>query len=331
MTARPRAPRPRPASLTVSLLAPAAVVALLAGCATSEPAASAGTADTSASGGTRTVDTAFGEVELPADPQAALGVYTTDIDMLVTLGVPLAGKQPIRDEGYTAFPSFFDQEALAGLETFENFPEYNYEEMLNAAPDVILNGLGYDADLVAKLPEIAPTYSYDGFDGGDWRDRFAEIAVAFDREDEHDAWVEKYEAKVAEVRAALDAADVHPVVAPVGYWDGSVTASCYGMPCLVFKDLGLEIPEYADSWDGTVYSLEQLEALSDVDVMFASDAPGADGAIPDPFAEIEGNALWSALPAVSSGNVVRYDMEMNYGSPSGQYAFLEVVEKALLP
>ena len=124
---------------------------------------------------------------------------------------------------------------------------------------------------------------------------------------------------------------MHPVVAPVGYWDGSVTASCYGMPCLVFKDLGLEIPEYADSWDGTVYSLEQLEALSDVDVMFASDAPGADGAIPDPFAEIEGNALWSALPAVSSGNVVRYDMEMNYGSPSGQYAFLEVVEKALLP
>ncbi|MDF9877324.1 ABC transporter substrate-binding protein [Cellulosimicrobium cellulans] len=331
MTARPRAPRPRPAQLAVSALASAAALALLAACATSEPVASADTPESAAPAGTRTVDTAFGEVDLPADPQAALGVYTTDIDMLVTLGVPLAGKQPIRGDGYTAFPSFFDQEALAEVETFENFPEYNYEEMLNAAPDVILNGLGYDEDLVAKLPEIAPTYSYDGFDGGDWRDRFAEIAVAFDREAEHDAWLEKYEAKVAEVRAALDAADVHPVVAPVGYWDGSVTASCYGMPCLVFKDLGLEIPAYADSWDGTVYALEQVESLGDIDVMFASAVPDADGTIPDPFAEISDNALWAALPAVSSGNVVRYDMEMNYGSPSGQYAFLEAVEKALLP
>jgi iron complex transport system substrate-binding protein len=319
----PRTTR-RPALITAS----AAALALLLGAC----ASGADTGSGSDKAETRTVDSAFGETTIPVDPQAALGVYTTDLDMLITLGIPLAGSQPIRSQGYTTFPSFFDQEALEGIKTFENFPEYNYEEILAAKPDVILNGLGYDAELVAKLPDIAPTYSFDGFDGRDWRESFAEVAKAFDKEKEHDAWTAKYQAKVDDVKARLAAAGIDPVVAPVGYYDGSVNVSCYGTPCLVFTDLGLKISPMVEGKEGTTLGPEQLEQLAGIDWAFTSTAPDEKtGELADPFAELVGNGLWTSLPFVANGRVAVHDLEMVYGSPSGQYAFLEAVEKALLP
>lgn len=131
--------------------------------------------DVAAAAKTLTVDTEFGEVALPTEPQAALGFYTTDVDMLITLGFPLAGEQPIRDD-WEKFPSFFPQEKLEGITGFHNYPEFNLEKILEVEPDFILNGLGYETDLHDKLTPIAPTYTYNGFDGGDWRDKFMEVA-----------------------------------------------------------------------------------------------------------------------------------------------------------
>ncbi len=314
------------------LAASAATFALLLGACASGTDAGSGAGSGAGEAGTRTVESAFGETTIPADPQAALGVYTTDLDMLITLGIPLADSQPIRSQGYTTFPSFFDQKALEGIKTFENFPEYNYEEILAAEPDVILNGLGYDDELVTKLPDIAPTYSFNGFDGRDWRESFAEVAKAFDKVAEHDAWTARYQAKVDDVKARLAAAGIDPVVGPVGYGEGDVIVSCYGTPCLVFDDLGLKITPLAEGAEGTTLGTEQLEQLAGIDWVFTSTAPDEKtGELTDPFAELAGNGLWTSLPFVANGNIAVHDLEMIYGSPSGQYAFLEVVEKALLP
>ena len=48
------------------------------------------------------------------------------------------------------------------------------------------------------------------------------------------------------------------------------------------------------------------------------------------LAELGKNPLWTSLPFVTANAIHRYDMEMVYGSPSGQMAFLDEVEKALL-
>lgn len=301
---------------------------LLAACSTGGSGA-AGADATAAAPTTLTVEDMTGEIAIPAEPQAALGMYTTDVDILITLGFPLAGSQPVRDEGYDAFPSFFPQAELEGIETFTNFPEYNFEAILAAQPDFILNGLGYDADVVAKLPEIAPTYSVNGFDGRDWREIFRETAAQLGREEQAQAWFDTYEARVAEVKAELADRGIAPVVGPVDYWDGQVTASCYGIPCLVFADLGLEITPLATT-EGTSLSPEQLSQLSDIDVFFTTSTPNADGGFDDPFAAVADNPLWQALPAVQDGAVHTGDLEMLYGSPSGQMAYLEFVAASLL-
>ena len=299
---------------------------LLAACSSGSGGSGGDGAGTAA---TITVQDMTGEVTLPAEPTAALGMYTTDVDILLTLGFPLAGSQPVRDEGYSTYPSFFPQEELAEVETFTNFPEYNYEAILAAQPDFILNGLGYDADVVERLPEIAPTFSFNGFDGRDWREIFRETATALGREEQYQAWTDDYEARVAEVRAELDARGVHPVLAPVDYWDGQVTVSCYGVPCLVMRDLGLEITPLATA-DGTTLSPEQLTQLADADVFVSTATPNPDGGFDDPFTEVADNPLWQSLPAVQSGQIHITDLEMLYGSPSGHMAYLEFLADTLL-
>ena len=284
--------------------------------------------------GTSIVASGFGEVELPTAPGAALGMYTTDVDILVWLGYPLAPLQPIRaDNGYETFPCFFPQQPLEGIATFGNYPEYNYEQILLADPDFILNGLGYDATVNTRLPQIAPTYSVDAFDGRSWQEHFRETAEALGRMDRYETWLDVYQTRVAEVREAIkDNADA--VVAPLGYWGGTFNSSCYaGVECTVFRDLGLTIFEGAlrDGGTGVEISPEDVGQLRALDYAFTIVGVGEQGLAEhrEMLAEAAKNPLWAQLDLVTAEHIVPFEMEMVFGSPSGQLAFLEVVAEAL--
>ena len=220
---------------------------------------------------------------------------------------------------------------MEGITPFTNYPEFNFEAILKAQPDVILNGLGYDKELDGKLSDIAPTYTFNGFDGSDWRTKFKTVAEAFGKTAQYQAWMDKYQAKVDDVKKRLAAAGKdNLVVGPVDYYEDQVSVSCYGTPCLVIKDLGLKISPLADG-EGSKLSAEQLEQLKGIDVAITTEVPEKDGANPDAFAPLAGNKLWTSLPFVANKEIHTYDLEMIYGSPSGQYALLEKTEKALLP
>lgn len=287
-----------------------------------------------AADGSATIVSEFGEVDLPTAPGAALGMYTTDIDILIWLGYPLAGSQPIRgDSGYQTFPCFFPAEPLAGITTFGNYPEYNYEQILLAEPDFILNGLGYDEAVNERLPQIAPTYSVNAFDGRSWQAHFRETAEALGRLDRYEAWLGIYEARLAEVKATIGE-NAGAVVAPLSYWDGSFNASCYaGVECTVFRDLGLTIYEgaLADGGNGVSLGAEQAGELAGIDYIFTTVGVGEAGMAEheERMADAARNPVWAQLDFVRNGHIVPFEMEMVYGSPSGQLAFLEVVAKAL--
>lgn len=303
---------------------------VLAACGTTDPHTEA----TAEPARTMTVDSQFGKVTLPAAPTKALGMYTTDVDILIALGIPLAHDQPIRGDGWTDFPTFFPQDELKDVEPFANYPDYNYEKILAAEPDFILNGLGYDADAVKKLPGIAPTYSVDAFDGRSWLEHFKETAVALDRVDKYDAWMTKYNARVAEVKAAIGEHGAGLVVAPVSSYEGKVSSACYsGVECQAFRDVGLTVFPGAERKDGkgVELSLEQVGQLSDIDVAFTIEVPGDKGAAEyaNTQSTLMKNPLWARLDFVKDKRIVPYDMEMTYGSPSGQMAFLDVIEKAI--
>ncbi|WP_418058503.1 ABC transporter substrate-binding protein [Pimelobacter simplex] len=283
--------------------------------------------------GTSKVTTEFGDVDLPTHPKAALGMYTTDVDMLIWLRYPLAKSQPIRGDGYKTFPCFFPYDPLDGVSTFGNYPDYDFESILLAEPDFILNGLGYDKKVVKRLPSIAPTFSVDAFDGESWMTHFEDTARLLGRTEYYDAWKKIYDERVAEVKKELgDLSGV--VVSPVGYWEGKIQTGCYsGVECQVFDDLGLKINDssLANDREGEALSGEQLGKLQDVDYGFMIKALGTAGQdeYDKTITELDKNALWAGLPFVQDDHIVTYEMEMTYGSPSGQLAFLEVVREQL--
>lgn len=283
----------------------------------------------------QTVDTEFGEAVLPTDPEAALGMYTTDVDLLIWLGYPLAASQPIRgDSGYETFPCYFPFEQLEGVSTFANYPDYDYEGVLLAKPDLVLNGLGYDKKTDKRLREIAPTYSVNAFDGRSWVDHFRETAEALGRTERYEMFDDYYQQRLAEVKETIgDAAD-GLVVAPVSIWEGDLYSGCYsGVECQVFEDLGLTIDPVALSNDreGVKLSAEQAGRLKGIDWAFTTKALGAVGEkqFQKDLAESKRSTIFADLPFVAQNHIATYEMEMTYGSPSGQLAFLDVVEKAL--
>lgn len=286
--------------------------------------------------GSHTISTDEGDVEVPNAPQAALGFYTTDLDTLLTLGVPLAQSLPSR-EGYKTWPCFFPHDALATHDTFVNYPEYNYEAVLVAEPDFILNGLGHDPEVGKRLAEIAPTYSEKWYDGRSWREHFETIARNLGRLDHYEAYQEFYEARVTEVRAEIEAAQGRPtgeiVVASVQDWDGVAVTCSYGLECEVFDDLGLVTHPLAlvKDGEGALLSDEQVGQVAELDYAFVPVGVEelVDGLDAGWLRRLAKNTLWTDLPFVQDRAVATYEWEITFGGASAQLAFLEVVRQLL--
>ncbi|WP_133755603.1 hypothetical protein ACF3NT_11480 [Naumannella halotolerans] len=74
---------------------------------------------------------------------------------------------------------------------------------------------------------------------------------------------------------------------------------------------------------------ENYGELDDVDIIFTGRQEDGSVSLLDNEG-LSSNELWTQIPAVQQENIVPYNYEMQYGSPSGQDAFLTIVEEALL-
>ena len=119
-------------------------------------------------------------------------------------------------------------------------------------------------------------------------------------------------------------------MASLNFYQGQIAVDCYGLPCLVFKDLGLEVTPLATASDeGTSLSLEELEQLSGIEFAVSSIGAGGEDSIYG-IDELNANPIWTNLPIVRNKTIYNYELEMVYGSPSGQMAFLEFLADSLL-
>ena len=162
---------------------------------------------------------------------------------------------------------------------------------------------------------------------------FAETAEALDRTAEHQAWVERYEAAVAEAKADIAATPAKDwTIATLGYWENSIQLGCDGVPCYTVKgDLQLSTHPLMDNKQATL-SAEQLGQLRSVDAVFMGVGVGEEGRKQheELLAKLNKIPTWRTLPFVRDNRIFTYEMEMQFGSPSGQVAFLEAVRKALV-
>ncbi|MEV1129785.1 iron-siderophore ABC transporter substrate-binding protein [Agromyces sp. NPDC049794] len=301
-----------PSRRTPAVIAAAAALALtLAGC--SAPASEADDA-AAASDGTFpvTITHAFGETEIPAEPERVATWGWGSTEAALALGVvPVAMAQQsygANDEG--VLPWVAEELDELGEETpvilTDGGEAPPYEELVEAAPDVILAPYsGITEEQYVLLSEIAPTVAYeDEAWTTPWRDVVTTVGAALGKADQAEAVLDGLDAELAAQ------AEAHPELAGLtvaAVWDVAGTFYVYtpeDSRVEFLSALGLEdapaVAELANGDSPFFYTLsyEQLDRL-DSDLLISYH---------DTQAEAEAflaSGPIQAIPAVAGGQVAQ--------------------------
>ncbi|MDQ6525487.1 ABC transporter substrate-binding protein [Nocardioides sp. LHD-245] len=281
---------------------------------------------------TRTVASAYGDVEVPAQPERVVAVSYDTPWQLQSLDV-----KPVATQDYGTWVDSFtpaQQEFVKGVATVGAFGETNYDAIVKAAPDLIV-GDAYEIDEKAyeRLADIAPTVIVKGSFRGDWKAIMAGLAEATGAGDALAEREEAYAAKVAGLKERY-ADQLALTWATVSVGDAEAEFSVLyptGTVGALLDELGATpapgIPDASPEPGYASYSFERLDAiLSTADVIVVP--ANADGTPWEPFAVIKSNSLFTALPAARSGSV----FELSYGVTDYDTAlqFLDDVETTIL-
>ncbi|HEY0186677.1 MAG TPA: ABC transporter substrate-binding protein [Cellulomonas sp.] len=293
--------------------AAACAVALLAlaGCS-SEPAAQETTATDQS---TRTVDSYYGDVEVPADPQNIVAVSYDTPWQLMSLGVDVIGAQD-----YSSYASSFTEEQdeyLADASSVGTYGEIDYEAVLALAPDLIVgDAYEVDEDVYAKLSAIAPTVIVFGDDRADWKTIVDDLAAAVGAEDTLDEVSAAYDARIAELQDEYAEVLAGYTVAPVTIGNQEVEFSIMyptGVTGSIYTELGFtyadSIPEGDFEAGYESYPYERIsEILGDADVIVTPTQ--ADGTNYPALQTLFDNELFQALPAAVAGHVYSFPLDV---------------------
>ena len=298
--------------------------------------------------GTRSVETAYGAVDIPADPRRIVGDLMT-VDYLSALGYDTDRIVGVFDRDF--FP---DDHYLAGVLGSEGIVdigsthEPNLEAIAAAGPDLIL--VPFDqvegSPVLEELREIAPLAAVPtspGTDdpevrfGGtasfqDWRSTIRAYADILDRGDEAEDYVAETEARVEDLRTthadliaattateAKSTPDYMAINALSSAGDSGVLGS------ILLSELGFASPPQQaaltpDEFGTIELSAENLD-LVDGDLLFLEVREEARGH--------EDSPLWPTLGVVQEGGVVVVGNHWEYGGATAARVVLDDIGAAL--
>jgi len=297
---------------TIAVLAAAAAAALaLAGCSPSAPEET-GSDAAAGEGFPITIEHAFGETEIPAAPERVATWGWGSTEAALALGVvPVAMAQQTygaNEDG--VLPWVADELDELGEDTpvilTDDGEAPPYEELVEAAPDVILAPYsGITEEQYELLSEIAPTVAYpDEPWTTPWRETVTIVGTALGLADEAEGVLDDLDAELAAQ------AEAHPELAGktvAAVWDVAGTFYVYtpeDSRVEFLSGLGLEdapaVAELANGDSPFYYTLsyEQLDQLeSDLVISYHDTQEEADAFL--------ASAPIQAIPAVSRGQVAQ--------------------------
>lgn len=293
-------------TVAAALVAFSALGSLAVGCGSDEPS-------------TRVVETSFGSVELPADPERVIALDEYAAMNLLALGI-----EPMEVTG--SYASLVSQDILASrsVEIVEQGDAFtvNFEAIAAAEPDVIVvTAESAFMASVEPLMEIAPTvilpYTVP------WRDVIADTGELFDRQREASQVIDGLETKIDDVAEVVDG-DPFSLSILGDTFDIVFAVSPEAVLSDVVGEVGIERP--AAQVDGP--SMEGFESIIGVSTELLADHDADVVAVMDGVfyrsATLLDAPTYQALPAVEAGNSVIVDGDMWFGThPFAIYWILE--------
>ncbi|MEM8924141.1 MAG: ABC transporter substrate-binding protein [Actinomycetota bacterium] len=253
----------------------------------------------------RSVEHAFGSSEIPAAPERIVALAgVADFDALLSLGVvpyAAASYYPQNFSGERGFAPW--NSAYTGeIETFVSAGDgLSLEALAALEPDLIVGQAGSVDDNYEQYAAIAPTVLHEY--PTDWREPIRIFGEALALEDKAEEAIASIEAEIDVIAERVP--DDPPSVAMVSpFAFGQVTVYNENLgagPALALSEIGLPIV----GPDGPI-SIERLGELDGADwiVVFDFAISDVDGFMEDP--------LFTRLPAVQAGNVVRLSPEQSF-------------------
>lgn len=326
-------------SLLTLLTSAAALIAATPAAATTEPAEPAETAD-SAETGTRTVEGAYGPVEIPVDPQRIV-VDLVALDYLTTLGYDTSNVVAVFGAGF-----FADDHYLADVLQRDDLvdPGFAYEANLEAIaaldPDLVVApfdqidrapGLDELRDLapVLVVPTTEtrdPVVRYGGKASfQDWRTTLRTFGELLDRSDVAEEYIAETEGQLAALReehgALIDSISATEIKSAADGVSVNMLASALDsgvLGTILMSELGFTPPEAlaavdADEYGGLEISDENL-MLIDSDLLFVEVREGS--------TRHSDSLLWDTLQVVQDDAVFEVGNHWEYG---GALAAREVI------
>ena len=214
----------------------------------------------------KTLDTAFGKVEVKAAPQRVVTLDEGALDTAVALGVPPVGSVAAR--GGNELPAYLQAHA-PDVTIVGTTREPNLEAILSQRPDLILAPPGLEKRVYDVLSKIAPTVVADVSPTAPWQERNALYAAALGKEDAMAARLSEVDGRIAALRERVPQGESFSVVR----WNpqGPLAMSSKLITGQILTALGLRATDIADKLGdrphSDILSLENLGAI-DADRLF---------------------------------------------------------------
>lgn len=281
----------RPATLLRSLAMAAVLLLAVSGCGSdAQPAGGGGGA---ASGAFPvTLDHAFGQTTVPAEPKRVVAVGYNEADFVLSLGVVPVGAREFTG-GFDWQNRPWAQQALGGQRPEplqgDTMP---IEKIAALQPDLILGVYSFmDKATYDKLSQIAPTIAQptpDGMDAATWQEQTRITGQALGRSEQADQVIAATEKKFADTRAAYPAFAGKRLKVDFVVEGSTTDLGTDDLRAQAFQGLGFQVPA-----SSTELSAEQQSRL-DGDVIAVLGRSKAQS-LADP--------VFANIPAVKAGRV----------------------------
>lgn len=288
---------------------------VLTGCAGTSAAPGGSDASSSSAEGSFpvTIDHAFGETTIPAEPKRVVTVSWGNQEAALALGVVPVAMPKVTwgdEDGDGLLPWVKDKLDELGAETPTLMDETNgfdYEAIADAKPDVILGAYsGMTQEQYDTLSKIAPVVSFPEVAWGtSWQEMTLTDAKALGREAEAEKLVSDLEAHVTEETAKYPALSgkktlftyLDPTdLSTVGYYSLKDPRALYLSELGMTPSSAVETSSKDSETFWFTQSTENIETFSDVDTIVGYGTS-------ELLTQLQADPLWSRIPAIASGSV----------------------------
>ncbi|MNJ48839.1 putative siderophore-binding lipoprotein YfiY precursor [compost metagenome] len=281
-------------------------ILLLAGCAKESATApnSAAASGNSEPSGTEvteiSIQDAYGEVKIPANPARIVVLDIGALDNLLAFGIKPVGAPSVLDPG-TPYPAYISD--TSGIENIGSVNEPSLEKIDSLKPDLIIGNKDTHDQIHDQLSQIAPTVFVETL-GVTWKENLQLHAKSVGKEEAGKKLLDEYNQRIEELKSTISAKAEPPQVSLFRTREDKVQVYLeQTFSGSIMKDAGIQRPDaQLDEGFSKDVTEEQIADLDgDVMIWFSRE--------PQSFEKLQSTALWSKLQGVQNNKVVQVDWE----------------------